>query len=261
MRILVIGDIIGRPGRIIINKVLKEYIQKENIDYVIANGENLAGGKGITKDTAQEMFQNNINVLTGGNHIWANKDIFEFIENEPRIVRPANYPDGVGVPGRGSKVFTTPAGIQIGIINILGRIFLGNFDCPFLTVKKEIEKIKKLTNLIIVDFHAEATSEKIAMGWYLAGQVTAVLGTHTHIPTADECILKNHTAYITDIGMTGPYDSIIGVEKEIILTAFIKSLPVRHQIAKEGLRMCAVLLEANPSTGAATLIKRVRIDL
>ncbi len=261
MKILVIGDIIGRAGRIIISKILKDVVEKEKADFVIANGENLAGGKGLTRDVADEMFKNNINVLTGGNHIWANKDIFNFIDNENRVLRPANYPQMMGIPGRGSKVYTTKDGIQVGVINLLGRIFLGNYDCPFQAAKREIEQIKKLTNLIIIDFHAEATSEKMAMGWYLAGEVSAVLGTHTHIQTADEIIFNKHTAYISDIGMTGPYDSVIGVEKDIIFTNFIKCMPVKHQIAKDGLRFCAVLIDVNPLTGASQNIKRIRIDL
>lgn len=261
MKILVIGDIIGGPGRDIIKRTLKSLRQEREIDFVIANGENLAGGKGVSREVVRDMFENGVNVLTGGNHIWANKEVFQFINDEPRIVRPANYPENFDIPGKGSGIYSARNGFKIGVINLLGQIFLGNFDSPFIAVQRELEKLQSQTNIIIVDFHAEATSEKVALGWFLAGKVTAVLGTHTHIPTADEAILHSHTAYITDIGMTGPYNSVIGVKKDIIMTAFVKHLPVRHQIAEEDLRLCAVLIDVDTITGAAKSIERIRIDL
>lgn len=261
MRILVIGDVIGSPGRMIVNKVLPCLRDQEKIDFIIANGENLAGGKGLTQDVAEEMFRYGVNVLTGGNHTWANKSVFDFIEEETRIVRPANYPDDQNIPGRGSYVYKLPSEYKIGVVNLLGRIYLGTYDCPFRAADRELEKIKKETNLIIVDFHAEATSEKVALGWHLAGRVSAVLGTHTHIPTADETILHNHTAYITDLGMTGPYNSVIGVEKDIILTNFIKQMPVRHKIATRGLKFCGVIIDVEPTSGRASKIERISIDV
>jgi len=251
----------GRPGRRITKELLKKFIYERKIDFVVANGENLSGGKGLTLDSANEMFQCGIDVITGGNHIWANKEIFNIIDINSRILRPANYPEGVDVPGRGSGIYTAKNGVKIGVLNLIGRIFLGNFDCPFRIAIKEVAKIKEETSLIIVDFHAEATSEKVAMGWYLAEKVTAVIGTHTHIQTADEVILNNYTAYITDVGMTGPYDSVIGVRKDIILKTFLQQIPTRHELGSGDLRFCGAIIDADPDSGRASSIERVRIDL
>ncbi|MGB9840747.1 TIGR00282 family metallophosphoesterase [Thermovenabulum sp.] len=257
MKILFIGDIVGRPGRNILKENLKNIIEEYTVDFVIANGENAAGGNGITKKVADELFEIGINFLTMGNHVWDNKDIFTFIDNEERIIRPLNYPPGT--PGKGSKIIEIKNDLKIGIINISGRTYMQNLDCPFRTCIEEIEKITSITNIIIVDFHAEATSEKQAMGWYLDGKVSAVIGTHTHVQTADERILPRGTAYITDVGMTGAYNSILGVEVEGVIKKFITQLPARFDVAKGIAQLNSVLIEIEENTGRATSINRVNL--
>ncbi|MCG1011790.1 TIGR00282 family metallophosphoesterase [Tepidanaerobacter sp. GT38] len=255
LRILMIGDIVGRPGRTIIREKLLNIKNKYEADFVIANGENAAGGNGITEKIAQELFISGIDFLTMGNHIWDNKDVFNFIETENRMIRPANYPSTA--PGKGYQIVQTGKGM-IGILNISGRTFMPPLDCPFRTADEIIQKISRVTNIIIVDFHAEATSEKIAMGWYLDGKVTLVAGTHTHVQTADEKILPNGTAYITDIGMTGPVDSVLGIDKESVINKFITQLPVRFEVAKGPAELNGILVEVNELTGKAIAIYRIR---
>ncbi|HHY42249.1 MAG TPA: TIGR00282 family metallophosphoesterase [Thermoanaerobacterales bacterium] len=255
LRILMIGDIVGRPGRTIIREKLLNIKNKYEADFVIANGENAAGGNGITEKIAQELFISGIDFLTMGNHIWDNKDVFNFIETENRMIRPANYPSTA--PGKGYQIVQTGKGM-IGILNISGRTFMPPLDCPFRTADEIIQKISRVTNIIIVDFHAEATSEKIAMGWYLDGKVTLVAGTHTHVQTADEKILPNGTAYITDIGMTGPVDSVLGIDKESVINKFITQLPVRFEVAKGPAELNGILVEVNELTGKAIAISRIR---
>jgi len=250
-----IGDIVGRPGRTIIREKLLNIKNKYEADFVIANGENAAGGNGITEKIAQELFISGIDFLTMGNHIWDNKDVFNFIETENRMIRPANYPSTA--PGKGYQIVQTGKGL-IGILNISGRTFMPPLDCPFRTADEIIQKISRVTNIIIVDFHAEATSEKIAMGWYLDGKVTLVAGTHTHVQTADEKILPNGTAYITDIGMTGPVDSVLGIDKESVINKFITQLPVRFEVAKGPAELNGILVEVNELTGKAIAISRIR---
>jgi len=250
-----IGDIVGRPGRTIIREKLLNIKNKYEADFVIANGENAAGGNGITEKIAQELFISGIDFLTMGNHIWDNKDVFNFIETENRMIRPANYPSTA--PGKGYQIVQTGKGM-IGILNISGRTFMPPLDCPFRTADEIIQKISRVTNIIIVDFHAEATSEKIAMGWYLDGKVTLVAGTHTHVQTADEKILPNGTAYITDIGMTGPVDSVLGIDKESVINKFITQLPVRFEVAKGPAELNGILVEVNELTGKAIAISRIR---
>jgi len=250
-----IGDIVGRPGRTIIREKLLNIKNKYEADFVIANGENAAGGNGITEKIAQELFISGIDFLTMGNHIWDNKDVFNFIETENRMIRPANYPSTA--PGKGYQIVQTDKGL-IGILNISGRTFMPPLDCPFRTADEIIQKISRVTNIIIVDFHAEATSEKIAMGWYLDGKVTLVAGTHTHVQTADEKILPNGTAYITDIGMTGPVDSVLGIDKESVINKFITQLPVRFEVAKGPAELNGILVEVNELTGKAIAISRIR---
>ncbi|MBU1657251.1 MAG: TIGR00282 family metallophosphoesterase [Candidatus Omnitrophica bacterium] len=211
MRILFLGDIVGKPGRTIIKKLLPDLRKDESIDLVVANGENAAAGSGLIPRLADELLESGIDVLTSGDHIWKKRDIYDYLKVSGRLIRPANYPEGA--PGRGSTVVDTASGKKVAVINIIGRVFMDAVDCPFARVKKEIKTVSKLADIIIVDLHAEATSEKIAMGWYLDGEVSAVLGTHTHIQTADERILPKGTAYITDCGMTGPNDSVIGGTK------------------------------------------------
>jgi hypothetical protein len=257
MILMMIGDIVGRPGRNILREKLPLLRKEYEVDFVIANGENAAGGNGITQKIAQELFISGIDFLTMGNHIWDNKDVFNFIEEEARMVRPANYPSGT--PGRGYQVIKIESGISIGIINISGRTFMNALDCPFRTADAIIDKIKNSTSIVIVDFHAEATSEKIAMGWYLDGRATLVAGTHTHVQTADERILPNGTAYITDLGMTGPMNSILGIEKETVIKKFISQLPVRFEVAKGPSQINGIIVEIDEQTGKAQKIQRMDI--
>jgi len=253
LKLLFIGDIVGKPGRRAVDKYLKQW--KEEFDVIIANGENVAGGTGMTKKVCEELFSYGIHVLTSGNHVWDKKEIFDFIDDEKRILRPINYPEGT--PGIGYNIYEIN-GYVVGVINALGRVFMLPLSCPFITIKEQVEKIKKHTNIIIVDFHAEATSEKIAMGYYLSGKVSAVIGTHTHIQTADERILSGKTAYITDVGMTGAFDSVLGVRKNEVIKKFLTQLPQRFSVAKEGgIMINAVILEIDVESGAAQSIVRV----
>ncbi|AEG60203.1 TIGR00282 family metallophosphoesterase [Desulforamulus ruminis] len=255
MRILMIGDIVGRPGRRAILDNLS-YIRGElNLDFVIANGENAAGGHGITREIARELFAAGIDVFTMGNHVWNKKEIFEYIQKEKRILRPANYPPGT--PGSGYNFFNVGAGPTLAIINISGRVFMQELDCPFRKVDEILKEIDNKTKIIFVDFHAEATSEKVAMGWYLDGRVSAICGTHTHVQTADERILPKGSAYITDVGMTGPRDSVIGVETEIVLEKFVTQLPRRFEVADTNYQLNAVMVEVDESTGRALEIERI----
>ena len=254
LNVLVIGDILGRPGRNAIKEYLK--IKGKQYDFVIANGENAAGGKGITPDIVYEFFNSGVDFITMGNHVWDKKEIMQFIEHEPNIIRPANYPPNT--PGRGSTVVKLAQKTKIGIINLSGRIFLPTLDCPFRIAQTLIKEIRKETPIIIIDFHAEATSEKVALGWYLDGQVSAVLGTHTHIQTADERILPQGTAYISDIGMTGPRNSVLGVKKELIIQRFITQLPTRFEIAGGETIFNAVSLKIDSESGKCLDILRIK---
>jgi metallophosphoesterase (TIGR00282 family) len=256
MKILFIGDIVGKPGREAVAKLVPELKKEYGLDFVIANAENAAGGSGITAKVAEELFSYPVDVLTSGDHIWKKKEIFEIINQEQRILRPLNFP--AGTPGSGWGVFKTAKGIKVGVICVLGRVFLEALECPFKTAKQAIEAITKETNIIVVDIHAEATSEKVALGWYLQGQVSAVLGTHTHIQTADERILPLGSAYITDVGMTGPYDSVIGRRVEDVLERFITSVPVRFEVAQDNIQLAGVVLDIDENTGRARSIVRVQ---
>ena len=255
IRILFIGDVVGRAGRCAIEKLVPALLNTNSIDVCIANGENAAGGKGITRKISNQLFSYGIDIITSGNHIWSNKDILSALDMDGRILRPANYPDGV--KGIGSTTFKSKKGYIIGIINLMGRIFMKPLDCPFKTAEKEIKKLKNRTMVNIIDFHAEATSEKIALGRYLDGKVTAVLGTHTHIQTADEKILPKGTAYITDVGMTGPHDSIIGAKKDAVFQRFLTQVPVKIEAASEDIQLNGVIIEADYDSGKALSIKRV----
>jgi metallophosphoesterase (TIGR00282 family) len=255
MNILFIGDIIGRPGRELIRVGLRALVERYSLDLVIANAENSAAGFGITKDIGDTLLEWGIDVMTSGNHIWDKKEAMPYIAGEPRLLRPANYP--AGVPGRGSYVAQTGDGRAVGVINVMGRVFMLNIDDPFAVVLREIEAIRHRTRVIIVDFHAEATSEKVAMGWHLDGKVTAVLGTHTHVQTADERVLPGGTAYLTDAGMTGPHDSIIGMEKEPSLARFLNAMPSRFEPATGNPRLNGAVIEADDKTGRATNITRI----
>lgn len=254
LRVLFIGDIVGKPGRTIVKSLLPGLIEKLRIDFVIANGENAAGGFGITEKVAKELFQQKINVITTGNHVWDKKEDISYIAKEPLILRPFNYPPGV--PGQGSIIYSLN-GLKIGVINLAGRVFMTAVDCPFRTGLSEIERISGETRIIIIDFHAEATSEKIALGYYLDGRVSAVIGTHTHVQTADERILPKGTAYITDVGMTGPVDSIIGIEVPQIIERFLYQMPKKFDVAKGRSVLSAVLIDINTKTGLARSIQRL----
>ena len=257
MKILFIGDIFGRPGRELVRHGLDALVADTEADFVIANVENAAGGFGITREVGDAIAGYGVDAMTSGNHVWDKKEALDYIGAEPRMLRPANYP--AGVPGRGAFVAHTAGGRPVGVINVMGRVFMLAIDDPFAVVLKEIEALRSQARIIVVDFHAEATSEKNAMGWHLDGQVTAVVGTHTHVQTADERILPGGTAYITDVGMTGPYDSIIGTEKQAALSRFRTGLPTRFEPATGDPKLHAVLITADEATGRATGIRRISV--
>lgn len=259
MNILFIGDIVGSPGREAIKKLLPGLKKEFTLDFVIANGENAAGGSGITLKVAEELFAAGIDVLTSGDHIWKKKEIFEFIHQEERVLRPINFP--AGAPGNGYGIFQAKKGTPVGVINVNGRVFMEALECPFRTSLKAQEELSKEAKIIIVDMHAEATSEKVALSWYLDGKVSAVLGTHTHIQTADEKILPHSTAYITDVGMTGPYDSVIGRRVEDVLERFLTLIPVRFEVAEGNVQLHAVVLDIDEMTGKARSIVRIQRKL
>jgi 2',3'-cyclic-nucleotide 2'-phosphodiesterase len=245
MRILFIGDIVGSPGRKIVRDRLADLVEHQHIDLVIANGENSASGFGITPRIAEELFQDGIEVLTGGNHSWDRKEIFDYIPNEPRLLRPANFPEGN--PGSGLHIGIAKNGVKFAVLNLQGRIFLTPNDDPFKKADMELAKLPADIAFVLVDIHAETTSEKIGFGWYLDGRVTAVVGTHTHVATADERVLPGGTAYITDVGMTGPHEGIIGMERAAIIKKFIDGLPTRFEVASGDVQMNAVLIETDDS--------------
>jgi hypothetical protein len=255
MNILFIGDIVGRPGRELVRRGLSVLVERHDVDLVIANVENAAAGFGITREICEDFLKWGIQVMTSGNHIWDKKEAIEYIATEPRLLRPANYP--AGAPGRGAYVARTRNDQPVGVINAMGRVFMLNIDDPFAVVPAEVEAMHHWTRVIIVDFHAEATSEKVAMGWHLDGKVTGVFGTHTHVQTADERILPNGTAVITDAGMTGPHDGIIGMDREGALSRFVTSMPTRFEPAVANPRLNGVVVTADPSTGRATRIVRI----
>jgi len=254
LRILFIGDIVGRPGRAIIIDKLMEIRKERGIDFVIANGENASGGTGIVALNAETLFDAGVDFFTSGNHIFQNKEYEGLFESYPQIIRPANYPDSV--PGKGFYSIGKP---PITIINLIGRTFMEPSDCPFKKVDQILSEISSECRIIVVDFHAEATSEKAAMGWYLNGRVSAVIGTHTHIQTADEKILSEGTAYITDVGMAGPSESVIGVDKKAIIRRFLTGLPIRFTVAKGPAILNAVIFDVDEKTGKASSIERISI--
>jgi metallophosphoesterase (TIGR00282 family) len=257
MRIAFIGDVNGRAGRQILAAELPRLITGRAIDYVVANVENAADGFGITPDLSEELLACGVDCMTSGNHIWDKTEILAYLPGQPRLLRPLNYPDGA--PGAGVHLGETPGGVPIAVINLMGRVFMPPCDNPFPAADRALASLQGKARLILVDMHAEATSEKQAMGHHLDGRATAVLGTHTHVQTADETILPGGTAYITDVGMTGPYESVIGIEKNLALKKFLTGLPVRFTTAKRDPRLCGVLLEADPETGRALLIERIQV--
>ncbi|MDH4080354.1 MAG: TIGR00282 family metallophosphoesterase [Nitrospira sp.] len=257
MKVLCIGDIMGEPGRRAAARVVPRLIAQHQIDAVIANGENVAGGFGITPELAEELFETGISVITTGNHAWDKKEAVGYFSREPRLLRPANYPPGV--PGNGSAVIETAGGERLAVLQLMGRVYMPTIDCPFQTAKRVLSRLKQETSAIIVDMHGEATSEKMAMGHFLDGEVVAVVGTHTHVQTADEQILPKGTAYITDIGMTGPLHSVIGVKKELAIEKFLTGMPRRFEVASGPSVFCAVLLELDPRLGKAIAFERIRL--
>lgn len=258
-KILFIGDIIGKPGRIAVRELLPKLVGEYSPDLVIANGENAAGGFGITPEVAEELKRLQIDVITSGNHIWDKKDVYDYLKGEKRLLRPANYPPGA--PGAGYAVYECPSGARVGVVNLLGRVFMDNVDCPFRTGKEIVSKLKEETPVIFVDMHAETTSEKAAIGWHLDGLASAVAGTHTHIQTSDERILPNGTAFITDAGMTGPTDSVIGMQKDSIIQRFLTQMPVKFDVASKGIELQGVFIKVNSSDGRAVNIERIKIPL
>ncbi|NWF91582.1 MAG: TIGR00282 family metallophosphoesterase [Syntrophaceae bacterium] len=259
MRILFVADIVGRPGRRAIEQLLEKVVRDYGVDFTIANAENSAGGMGITPPIAVDLLNQGIHVLTSGNHVWAKKEIFPFLDEESRILRPANYPEGV--PGRGRGLFSAKNGKKVGVLNLEGRVFMKHLDCPFRVGEREVETLRRETNIIIVDFHAEATSEKMAMGWFLNGKVSAVLGTHTHVQTSDERILEDGTAYMTDAGMTGPLASVIGIRKQVALERLLTQIPWKFDVATEEIELQGAVVEIDSETGKSKSIERIRIPL
>jgi len=259
MKILMVGDIVGKAGRQAIQEILGKVITDQKIDFTIANGENVAGGMGITPMIAIDILDHGVDVLTSGNHIWAKKEIIPFLDEELRILRPANYPPHV--PGRGSGIFNSGNGEKVGVLNLEGRVFMKHLDCPFRAGEKEVELLSRETPIILVDFHAEATSEKVAMGWFLNGKVSAVLGTHTHVQTSDEKILDGGTAYITDVGMTGPLASVIGIRKRIALDRLLTQIPWKFDVATEEIELQGVVIEVDSKTGKSQNIQRIKVPL
>jgi 2',3'-cyclic-nucleotide 2'-phosphodiesterase len=263
LRILFVGDIFGQAGRRIVREHLAHVIEEQAIDLVVVNAENAAGGFGLTPIIADEIFDQGAHVITTGNHIWDKREIIDYLqsvsgdshERPRRVLRPANY--AASTPGHGFYEGTLPTGQAFAVINLQGRVFMGNTEDPFRAADSLLQQIH--ARVILVDFHAEATSEKVALGWYLDGRVTGVIGTHTHVPTADERVLPYGTAYQTDVGMSGPYDSIIGIEKELVLARFLSGMPGKFEAAKGDPRMCAVVIDCDGTSGRASSIRRLML--
>ena len=256
MRVLVVGDVVGRPGRSAVRSLLPRIVEEHEVHFIIVNAENAAGGSGITEATARELFEAGAHVLTTGNHVWGQREAFGFVDREEHLLRPANFPDGV--PGRGAGVYQV-RGERVGVVNVQGRTFMQALEDPFRTAEELVGRLREECRIIFVDMHAEATSEKMALARFLDGKVTCVFGTHTHVPTADECILPGGTAYITDVGMTGPVDSIIGMQPKAIIERFLTGLPVRFEVARGKAALNGILVDADETTGAATAIERIRL--
>jgi 2',3'-cyclic-nucleotide 2'-phosphodiesterase len=258
MRVLFIGDIFGKPGRKALLEKLQGQVQAHRIDFCVANVENAAGGFGLTPQIAEEFLEADIDVLTSGNHIWDKRAILPFLTQQPKLLRPHNYPQSA--PGTGLFLGNSRCGVRVAVINLQGRVYLPAIDCPFAVGEAAVEQARRQTNVILVDFHAEATSEKQAFAWYMDGRVSAVVGTHTHVQTADERILPRGTAYITDLGMTGPYDSVIGSIPDLALERFLKQMPARLEPATANPRFCGAVVEIEESSGLAISIERINIS-
>ena len=251
MKILFIGDIVGNPGRRATTQFLNEH--RDQYDFIVANGENAAGGRGLTFEIVDQLLASGVSVITTGNHVWDKKEIFDFIDTTPQLIRPANYP--TEVPGRGFMIATSGDGqTQLGVINLAGQIFMNRYSNPFHALNEILLEVKEVTPYVLLDFHAEATSEKIAMGWHADGKVGAVVGTHTHVQTADARVLPQGTAYITDVGMTGPHDSVIGTRIDDVINGFLTMMPTRFTVAKDNVKLCGVEIELDENTGMAVSI-------
>ncbi len=257
MRILFVGDIVGRPGRDILAAALPPLTRRHGIDFVIANVENSAGGFGVTRETGDAILKCGVHAMTSGNHIWDKKEVFPYIAGEPRLLRPLNYPSGA--PGEGVGVYSAPNGERVAVINAMGRVHMPLVDDPFAALDRALTRVRDETPLVVVDFHAEVTSEKIALAWHLDGRATLVVGTHTHVQTADERVLPHGTAAITDVGMTGPHDGVIGVEKTPAISRFLNGMPSRFETATGDPRLCAVLVDADEASGRARSILRLAL--
>lgn len=258
VRVLAIGDIVGRPGRGMIARHLRELREREGIDFVVGNAENVSGGAGLRPEEAEGLFDAGLDVATTGDHVWSKREIIPYIDKTDRVLRAANYP--AEQPGRGHGIYAIRDGLKVGVIHVQLRVFMTvHAECPFRTAERLAAEIRKTTPIVVVDAHGEATSEKIAIGWYLDGKVSFLFGTHTHIPTADERVLPQGTAYITDVGMTGPYDSVIGRAKEPVLKRFLTQMPHKFDVATDDPRLCAAMAEIDPATGRATSIRRIMI--
>ena len=259
MKLLFIGDIVGRPGRDLVRRHVRALAASCDADFVIANGENAAGGAGITRENMYEILSAGVQVITTGNHVWDKRETLEFIGNEARLIRPANYPDGT--PGAGSCVIAAANGVRVGVINVMGRVFLHAIDDPFRAAEREIARVRNDgAQVIFVDMHAETTSEKMALCYYVDGKVAAVIGTHTHVQTADERILPGGTACLTDVGMTGPHDGVIGMDREAVIARFVTGLPGRFETATGDPRLNAVTITVDQSSGRATAIERISLS-
>ncbi|UCZ51654.1 TIGR00282 family metallophosphoesterase [Bacillus shivajii] len=257
MKIMFIGDVVGSPGRNVLKEYLPKLKGKYRPDFTVVNGENAAGGKGINEKIYHEIKEAGADVITLGNHAWDKKEIFDFIDDAKDLVRPANFPSGT--PGVG-YVIKKVGNKSVAVINAQGRVFMNDNDCPFRKLESIVDEVRGKASMIFIDFHAEATSEKQAVGWFLDGQVTAVVGTHTHVQTADERILPNGTAYISDAGMTGPYDGILGMDREVIINRFLTNLPARFEVAKGREQCNGVIIDVDPSSGMSKSIKRISIN-
>ena len=258
MKVIIIGDVVGKPGRKALSASLKRLKEQHEAEFVVANVENAAEGAGVVPSVGDEILGAGVDVMTSGNHIYDKKDVIKYIENQPRLLRPANYASDT--PGRGMWLGSTESGTPVAVINVQGRIFMPPTDCPFRTADRLVAEIGNRASVIIVDHHAEATSEKQAMGRYLDGRVSVVVGTHTHVQTADEQVLPRGTAYITDLGMTGPYDSIIGVESQLVITRFLRGMPTRFETATGDARLCGVVVEIEEREGKAISIQRLQVS-
>ena len=256
MRILFLGDVVGKPGWRALRRVVPRLIDTESISLVVANGENVAGGAGIDVAGAQALFDAGVDVVTSGNHVWRRSEIVERLATDTRFLRPANFPPGT--PGVGWTVCETADGTMVGIVNLIGRVFMAALDCPFRAVEAVLLELRGRAGVIVVDMHGEATSEKVAMGWFLDGRVSAVLGTHTHVQTADERILPGGTAYMTDVGMCGPMDSVIGIRRELVIQRFLTQMPVKFEVAGGPVLVQGALVDIDPVSGRATAVRRVQ---